>query len=54
MNYGIVVLFMLWSLGLGMAIAKHGQPRRENYNAWITLLAILIEVGILWWAGLFN
>ena len=50
----IIILFIIWGIGLGISAAKHGQPRTNNYNFWGTLIATAIEVGLLWWAGLFE
>jgi len=48
-----IVLIALYSLSLGISMAQHGKPR-ENYNAWTSLFAAAIEIGILWWGGFFN
>lgn len=50
----IIILFMFWGLSLGINLVKHGKPRTDDYNFWTTLLALAIEVGLLWWAGLFE
>lgn len=40
-------------LGLGICIAKHGEPSGE-YNFWTTLVGGLIELWLLYKAGLFD
>ena len=41
-------------LALGIQMAKHGEPHKDNYNAWSTLIAVIIEVSILWWGGFWD
>ncbi len=48
-----VIFLCLCAMSVGISMAKHGE-RRENYNAWTSLFAAAIEIGILWWGGFFN
>jgi len=48
-----IVLIALYSLSLGISMAKHGKPR-EPYNFWTSFLAVIIEVAILWWGGFWR
>jgi hypothetical protein len=43
----------LWTLSLGMSIAKHGQPR-DPENAWITLTAIILSATILYFGNFWS
>jgi hypothetical protein len=55
MHFGVpqFILVALLILGLGVSIAKHGQPR-ENYHGGITFLATIIEFVLLYWGGFFK
>lgn len=48
----IILLFMM-AMGLGMSIAKHGKER-TNENAWATLIAVVIQLILFYYAGLFD
>lgn len=49
----LIIYLALSFIGLGVALAKHGEPRGD-YNFWHTLIAFLIEIGLLYGAGLFK
>jgi hypothetical protein len=55
MYFGVpqVIYLALIILGLGIAIAKHGQPR-DNYNGGVTFIAAIIELALLYWGGFFK
>lgn len=40
-------------LSLGVALAEHGRPRGPS-NAWMTLIATIIHIALLWWGGFFR
>ncbi len=46
----LIILLILSCMGLGIIIAQHGKPRKEKYNAWTALLAMIIEWGLILWA----
>jgi hypothetical protein len=48
-----LIYLALSVLGLGIAIAKHGQPR-EPYNVVHSLIAICLAWPLLWWGGFFH
>ena len=50
----IFILIIWWGAALGINAVKHGQPRTDNYNFWTFLIALVIEIVLLWWAGLFE
>lgn len=41
-------------MGLGINLAKHGEPKDGKYNFWTTLLVVIIELVLFYYAGLFN
>ena len=49
----LYILIGLQILGLGICMAKHGEPR-GNYNFWTDLVSCLIAWWLLYKAGLFN
>ena len=46
----IIILVILTSMGLGFVISKHGKPKKEKYDAWSHLIALIIEWGLILWA----
>lgn len=47
------VYLALCFFGLGITIAQHGQPRKDE-NAWSTLIASAIVLALLYFGGFFN
>lgn len=41
-------------LGLGISLAKHGEPKEGKYSFWWTLLSLLINVALLYWGSFFG
>ena len=54
MNTYILIYLGLTILSLGIVLAKHGQKRTENYNFFISLFTFIVELLLLYKAGLFN
>lgn len=50
----LIVFLCFQALGLGIHIAKHGQPRNDEYNFWLAGFGLVINLLLLWGAGLFN
>lgn len=53
MGWPQIIVIVLYVFSLGISLAKHGE-RRENYNFWTTLIAVLIEVALLYWGGFWK
>ncbi len=49
----LVYLFLVF-VSIGMACAKHGEPKTGTDNGWITTIASAIVLSILWWGGFFS
>ena len=49
-----ICLIVLIALGLGISLAKHGEPRDDTYNFFTTLISSLIYVGLLILGGFFK
>lgn len=51
------IYLALLILGLGIALAKHGEPKPplgQRYNFWVTLFDALIVIALLNWGGFFD
>lgn len=48
-----IILIVLNILGLGLAMGKHGE-KKEDWNAWISLIALVIVFTLYYYAGVFN
>lgn len=53
MNWPQITLIIMFALGLGLKMAQHGLPQGDH-NFWTTLVATVIQVGILYAGGFFN
>ena len=49
----IITYLTLMFLGLGIAMAKHGERRTDNYNFWVTLFSTAIVLFILYKGNFF-
>lgn len=49
-----LVYLFLTAMGLGLIMAKHGQPRDEEYNIWTSLFAQIVVFAILYWGNFFT
>ncbi len=49
-----LILICLLAMGLGMAVVKHGEPKKDKWNFWSQLFATIIEVILFYYAGLFD
>lgn len=52
MSTPALIYLALTLLGLGVVLAKHGQPR-PDYNIGVTLVNTAISIGLLYWGGFF-
>jgi len=54
MKTPIIILIILWSIGLLLQARLHGRERSGKHSFWTTLIATIINVSLLYWAGLFD
>jgi len=47
-----IIWIVLVAMGVGIQIAKHGQP--DKYNGKTALIGCSISAGLLYWGGFFN
>lgn len=50
MNYYFIALLITFAMSLGINLAKHGQPREDNYNFFTSLIAAIIEAILVYFA----
>ena len=48
-----LVYLFLSAMGLGLIMAKHGQPQGE-YNIWTSLFAQILVFLLLYWGNFFD
>jgi hypothetical protein len=41
-------------IGLGLGLARHGQPKTGVHNIWSDIIATALVCGLLWWGGFFS
>lgn len=49
-----IILIALMFIDLGINIAKHNERKEGKYNWWSTLIALVINLVLFYFAGLFN
>ena len=50
MNYYFIVILMLFATNLGINLTRHGQQRTDNYNFFTSLIAVIIETVLVYFA----
>ena len=50
----LITFLFIQALGLGINLAKSGQPRTDNYSFGFTLVAVIINVLLIWGMGVFS
>lgn len=54
MNWANYTLIIMEFITLGIAMGRHGTPKNENYNFWITLISVIITFILLYFGGWFK
>ena len=49
-----IIIIVLFATNLGIALAKHKEPKEGEYNFWMTLASVIIYIVLLYYAGLFD
>lgn len=49
-----IIIIALYAMSLGIAWSKHGSPKSGTENAWTSVIALIINMSILYWGGFFN
>lgn len=50
MNWPALVIVALNLIGLGISIEQHGTPRKGTNNAWVSLVASVLTLTLLYLA----
>ncbi|WP_186321332.1 hypothetical protein [Bacillus sp. FJAT-22090] len=50
MNGWFLAIVILGVLNVGVNLAKHGQPKEDNYSFWSALFGVLITIGLAYMA----
>jgi hypothetical protein len=51
----VLILLAIQVLAIGIGIAQHGQDKKPGKeNVVSTLIAAALNIGLFWWAGLFE
>lgn len=53
MNIYQVIMIVLWSMSLGISLAKHGKLKEGKVSFWTSLTAVIIEWFLLVKGGFF-
>jgi hypothetical protein len=48
----IILIFMFGDFFV--AFAKHGENKNNKYNAWISMITLIINIILYYYAGLFD
>lgn len=54
MNWAGYTYIILLAMGLGVDLALHGKEKEGRYNFWVSLLAVSIQIVLLYYAGIFG
>ena len=54
MHLARLILVALICMGFGIQLAKHGEPRKDHYDAFIGFIAVVIQFTLLYFGGFFN
>ena len=56
MKFGFcqIALTALYTLSLGIHLAKHGEPRTGTYSFWTAFFAAMVELVLLYFGGFYG
>lgn len=49
-----IIMVCLYTINIGISMAKHGEPQDGIYNAWTSIFSSIVVMGLLWWGGFFG
>ncbi len=49
-----VLIILIYAMGLGINLARHGQPKTDTYSFGAALVSTGIVFALLWWGGFFG
>lgn len=48
------ILVALICMGFGINMSRHGEPRKDRYDAFVSFIAVVIQFTFLYLGGFFN
>jgi soluble lytic murein transglycosylase-like protein len=54
MGWPQITVIILFAIGLGVELAKHGKPRTGKHSFWWSLFGNVITIWLLWCGGFFS
>lgn len=48
-----IILLMLLAFQVAINLARDGEPRRDKYSFWMSLIGAVITCALLAWGGFF-
>lgn len=48
-----IILLAIYILDTAIVAAHHGEPKEGNYNVFVLLIALAIQLALLTWGGFF-
>ena len=49
-----IIWLLLVGIGLGVDIARHGQPRKGTHSAGTSAVGLAVAAALLYWGGFFG
>lgn len=50
MNYYWLVILFLYTGSLAIVMSKHGEPKNEKHNFWVSLISDIFEIALIYCA----
>ena len=50
----MAIYLFLMAAGVGVVLARDGQPRTDSYNGKDAVIAMIVHLGLLYMAGAFH
>lgn len=54
MGWPQVIWVVIAAIALGVHIAKHGEPMKQEFHAGARLAHVVLMAGLLYWGGFFD
>ena len=49
-----IIYLALVAAGIGVSIARYGQPKTDSYDMFDVAVAPALMIGLLYWGGFFG
>lgn len=49
-----IITIALLALGVGIDLAKDGEPKKGTHSFWVSLVAAVLFAALLWWGKFFS